>query len=69
MKNQREVFPVWTAGAKSATGKMDAAIRHQPLTLEEEQPFRERGYNPYETVVHVRDSRDRDVWRNKPKRS
>ena len=69
MKNQRDVFPVWAAGGKSASGKIDKAARHHTLTLEEDQPFRERGYNPYETVVHVRDARDRDVWRNKPKRS
>ena len=68
MKNQRDVSPVWAAGGKSASHNIDAAGRHITLTLEEDQPFRERGYDPYETVVHLRDVRDRDVW-NKPKRS
>lgn len=69
MKNQRDVSPAWTAGPDSTSRRFDEAGRHLTLTLEEDQPFRERGYNPYETVVHVRDTRDRDVWRNKPKRS
>jgi len=70
MKNQRDILPAWTAGRRSGSRKFDETGRHlYPLTLEEDQPFRERGYNPYETVVHVRDTRDRDVWRNKPKRA
>jgi len=69
MKSQRDVVPVWGAGSRSASRKIDAAARNHTLTHEEDQPFRERGYNPYETVVHVRDTHDRDVWRNKPKRS
>lgn len=69
MKNQRDMSPAWTAGGKSASRKIAETGRHLTLTLEDDQPFRERGYNPYETVVHLRDARDRDVWRNKPKRS
>jgi hypothetical protein len=69
MKNQRDAFPAWTAGGKSALRKIDEAGRHLTLALEEDQPISDRGYNPYETVVHVRDTRDWDVWRNKPKRS
>jgi hypothetical protein len=69
MKNQRDVFPVWAAGSKSAPRKIDEQGRHLTLKLEDDQLFKERGYNPYETVVHVRDTRGRDVWRNKPKRS
>lgn len=69
MKNQRDVFPAWSAGGRSATRKTGKAARHLTLTLAEDEPFKERGYNPYETVVHVRNTRDRDVWRNKPKRS
>jgi hypothetical protein len=69
MKNQRDAFPAWTAGGKSALRKIDEAGRHLTLALEEDQPISDRGYNPYETVVHVRDTRDRDVWRNKPKRA
>jgi hypothetical protein len=69
MKNQRDAFPAWIAAGKSTSRKIDEAGRQLTLALEENQPFRERGYNPYETVVHVRDTRDRDVWRNKPKRA
>jgi hypothetical protein len=69
MKNQRDVVPAWVTGGKSASRKIDEAGRHLTLTLAEDEPFKERGYNPYETVVHVRDTRDWDVWRNKPKRS
>ncbi len=69
MKYQRDAFPVWAGSGKSASRKIVEAGRHLPLTLAEDEPFKERGYNPYETVVHVRDTRGRDVWRNKPKRS
>ena len=69
MKNQRDVFPVWPASGKSASRNIGQAGRPITLALAEDEPFKERGYNPYETVVHVRDTRDRDVWRNKPKRS
>lgn len=71
MKKQRDVFPAWSAGRRSSTPKTGQAARarHLTLTLAEDEPFKERGYNPYETVVHVRNTRDRDVWRNKPKRS
>ena len=40
----------------------------QHLTLEDEKAYIRAGYNPYDTVVHVKDSRIRDVWQNKPKR-
>ena len=46
-----------------------AIARHLTLTLEDDRAFKERGYDPYATVVHVKDSRARDVWRNKPKRA
>jgi hypothetical protein len=69
MKNQRDAFRAWTAGVKSGSHETDETARHLILTLDEDQPFRERGYNPYETVVHVRDACAQDIWRNKPKRS
>jgi hypothetical protein len=69
MKNQRDVFPAWSAGGRSATPKTGQAARDLTLALAEDEPSKELGYNPYETVVHVRNTRDRDVWRNKPKRS
>jgi hypothetical protein len=69
MKNDRDVFPVWAADTKFAPRKIDDTGRHLTLTLEDDRAFKERGYNPYETIVHVWDTRSRDVWRNKPKRS
>jgi len=69
MKNDGNLFPVWAAVTKPAPRNIDQTGRHLTLALEDDQPFTERGYNPYETVVHVRDTRSHDVWRNKPKRS
>ena len=54
---------------KFAPRKKVAPPSHRTLTLEGDNAFREKGYNPYDTVVHVRDIRNRDVWRNKPKRA
>ena len=53
---------------KFAPRKKEAPQGHR-LALVDEDAFRERGYNPYDTVVHVKDTRGRDVWRNKPKRA
>ena len=53
---------------KSTPRKQDAP-HSQPLALMDEKAFREKGYNPYDSVIHVKDTRDRDVWRNKPKRA
>jgi hypothetical protein len=42
---------------------------HFALQLEDDQAFKERGYDPYATVVHVKDTRAHDIWRTKPKRA
>jgi hypothetical protein len=39
------------------------------LALEDDQAFKERGYNPYDTTAHARDMRRGDIWRHKPKRA
>jgi hypothetical protein len=54
---------------KPVRAKLEPSGRHFALALEDDNAFKERGYNPYETVVHVKDMRSRDVWRNKPKRA
>jgi len=36
--------------------------------LEDDKAYVGTGYNPYDTVVHVKNTRSHDVWRNKPKR-
>ena len=51
------------------TPRKNEAPRSHRLALEEDHPFREKGYNPYETVVHVKDTRDRDGGETSPKRS
>ena len=40
----------------------------QRLALEDDKAYVGTGYNPYDTVVHVKNTRSHDVWRNKPKR-
>jgi hypothetical protein len=42
---------------------------HLTLRMEDDRAFKERGYDPYATVVRVKDARVHDVWRNKPKRA
>jgi hypothetical protein len=54
---------------KFAPRKKEAPPSYRALTLEDDEAFKEKGYNPYDTVVHVKDTRNRDVWRNKPKRA
>ena len=54
---------------KSPQPQIAAPERQRALTLEDDRAFRERGYDPYATVVHVKDSRARDIWRSKPKRA
>jgi hypothetical protein len=54
---------------KPAQSKPATPERHLSLTLEDDRAFKERGYDPYATVVHVKDARMHDVWRNKPKRA
>lgn len=39
------------------------------LELADESARREGGYNPYESLVHARATRGRDIWAHKPKRA
>ena len=47
--------------------RIEATGKH--LAIVDEKDYMKSGYNPYDTVVHVKDSRTRDVWRGKPKRA
>ena len=38
------------------------------LAVEDKQAFKERGYNPYDTIAHA-PLRQPDIWRHKPKRA
>jgi hypothetical protein len=60
MKQSEQTAPAQQNGASE---------HHFTLSLEDDRAFKERGYDPYGTVVHVKDTRSQDVWRNKPKRA
>ena len=66
MKQSGNFFPGWPA--RSAR-QIETTGSHTTLTLMDEQPLKERGYNPYDTVAHAVDAWRRDVWRHKPKRA
>jgi hypothetical protein len=68
MKHSGKFFPGWPAESAGAH-KAETTGRHVTLTLMDEQPHKEHGYNPYDTIVHARDIGRQDVWRNKPKRA
>ncbi len=50
-------------------GKIEHTGRHLNLALADDHPHRTRGYNPYDTVAYAQDTRKKNVWQNKPKRS
>jgi hypothetical protein len=68
MKQSGKFFPGWPAGSADSR-QIEITGRHATLTLMDEQPYKERGYNPYDTVAHALDTRRRDIWRHKPKRA
>jgi hypothetical protein len=68
MKQSGRFFPGWPAES-AGSRKIEAAGHHGGLRLMDEQPHKERGYNPYDTIAHARDIVRRDVWRHKPKRA
>ena len=68
MKQSGKFFPGWPA-ENAGSRKIEAKERETTLTLMDEHPHKERGYNPYDTVAHARDTRPRDIWRHKPKRA
>jgi hypothetical protein len=67
MKQPGKFFP----GCPAESGESresETTGRYTTLTLMDEHPHKERGYNPYDTVAHAAGTR-RDVWRQKPKRT
>lgn len=68
MKQSGIFFPGRPA-EHAGSRKTEATGRHLTLTLVDDRAFKDRGYNPYDTVVHARDTRRHDIWRHKPKRA
>lgn len=68
MKQSGRFFPGWPVNDADAR-KIETTGQYVNLTLADEQPLKERGYNPYDTAAHARDIRSKDVWRHKPKRA
>jgi hypothetical protein len=72
MKHSAKFFPGWpaeSAGARKTEQNTERTGRHVTLSLLEDRPHQERGYNPYNTIAHAREIHQRDVWRHKPKRA
>jgi hypothetical protein len=80
MKHSGKFFPGWPAQSAEKR-QTETTGRHVTLALMDDQPHKEHGYNPYDTIAHARDIGRRDVWRqpsgqrenpqrgNKPKRA
>ena len=68
MKQSGKFFPGWPAES-TGSRKVETSGHHVTLTLMDDQPHKERGYNPYDTIAHARDIQRLDVWRHKPKRA
>ena len=68
MKQSGKFFPGWPAESGDAR-EIETTGQYVNLTLVDEHPHKERGYNPYDTVAHARDTRRKDIWRHKPKRA
>jgi hypothetical protein len=68
MKQSGKLFPGRPAEHAGAR-KIEATGRRLTLALVDDQAFKERGYNPYDTITHARDIRRSDIWRHKPKRA
>ena len=68
MKQSGRLFPGRPAEHAGAR-KIEATGRHRSLSLADDQAFKDRGYNPYDTIAHARDTRRPDLWRHKPKRA
>jgi hypothetical protein len=69
MKQSGKFFPGWPAESAGSGEKTETTGHYANLTLMDDPPYKERGYNPYDTVVHAQDTWRRDVWRHKPKRT
>lgn len=67
MKQSGKFFP----GSPADDGdsrKIETTGQYVNLTVVDEHPHKERGYNPYDSG-HARVTPRRDVWRHKPKRA
>ena len=69
MKQSGKFFPGWPAESGETAEKIETTGQYVNLTLVEGHPDKARGYNPYDTIAHARDTQRKDVWRNKPKRA
>lgn len=71
MRHTGKFFPASVApkADKTEPRRIETTGRYLTLSVADDREYRERGYNPYDTVAHARDARHHDVWRNKPKRS
>jgi len=69
MKQSGRFFPGRPAESAGSRKKVETLGRHVTLALVDEQPHKERGYNPYDTIAHAREIHRLDVWRHKPKRA
>jgi hypothetical protein len=68
MKHSGKFFPGWPAQS-TGSHQTEKAGHHVTLTLVDDRPHKEHGYNPYDTISHARAIRGQDVWRHKPKRA
>ena len=68
MKQSGKFFPGWPADGADLR-KIESTGPHTTLELVDDHPHKERGYNPYDTTAHALDTRRKDVWRRKPKRT
>ena len=65
MKQSGRLFP-GTPAENAILRKIDTGAL--TLAAEDRHAFKERGYNPYDTIAHA-PARQPDIWRHKPKRA
>ena len=65
MKQSGRLFP-GTPKENAVLSKFET--REITLAAEDKRSFKERGYNPYDTIAHA-PPRQPDIWRHKPKRA
>ena len=68
MKQSGKFFPGSPADDGDAL-KIETTGQYVNLTVVDTHPDKERGYDPYDTLAHARDTKRKDVWRHKPKRA
>lgn len=65
MKQSGKLFP-GRPTENAVLRKIDT--RGLTLAADDGHAFKERGYDPYDTIAHV-PTRQPDIWRHKPKRA